>query len=375
MFQIIACMKLRDSYNRIINAINVNGIEWEEYLSDLENLQEKIVYSEYDLAIIDEKIWWRDEAINLLEQKGVEIIEFNGNFEEVIKLLTDKIPNEIEEDFNIEDVELDNFNSTSPLENSKIIIQEKVIVQEKVIYKSKNIKQNIMSVMSTENATVRDNTACNIGAVLCEDSNVKTLLVDITNFNNIIHHVEIESINTEEPFGENFNGNTIKNCVNKVNKLKNLDILKINNKGITKKNIKSILFAARDYDNIIFVVENDISNLTVSFVLNLSHNVFIVTEPLFLSAKNNIQIINDLIKKGQVNENIKILLTEIDPLDKDTICYMYKDFLVYFLDRDIQLELINDKKLISDKKEKSVYYQIMGINKKSNSLLKNILKK
>lgn len=383
MFHIVSCMKLKDSYNRIKSNFDNSNIEWEEFLADLDQLQDKIAYSEYDLAIVDEKIWWRDEAVSLLERRGVEVVEFKGDFEDILKLVQERIPDTFEDErveYNLTHDENINTKTDSTKEKVsqeiKYIIQEKVVEVEKIVYKSRNIKQQIMSVVSIDNLTMRDSFSCNIAAVLSKDPEVRTLLVDITNFNNLIYHLQLDCLNKYEPDTvSNFNANTIQECVSKVSGFKNLHLLKVSNKVLTKKNIKGILFAARDYDNIIFVLESDISNLPVQFTLNLSHKVFMITEPLFLSVKNNTDIIKQLLDKGQINENIKIVLTEVEPLDKDSIDYMYKGYKVHYLNRSSHMKLINDKKLLDNKKDERIFNEILDIeSSKSTGFFSKLLK-
>lgn len=89
MRHFICCMKSIDSYKRIVNCLTDN-IEWEEYLTEIDQVQAKIAFINYDLAIIDEKLWWKDEAIDLFTKKSSEIIIFRGNFEDTINEIQEK---------------------------------------------------------------------------------------------------------------------------------------------------------------------------------------------------------------------------------------------------------------------------------------------
>lgn len=94
MVNLVCCMKSKDSYNRIINFQENNRIEWEEFINDLDEIREKILYSNYDMAIVDEKLWWKEECIELLSRKGVKVIIFEGDFEEVTNSIIKELPEE-----------------------------------------------------------------------------------------------------------------------------------------------------------------------------------------------------------------------------------------------------------------------------------------
>ncbi|WP_033056151.1 hypothetical protein, partial [Clostridium botulinum] len=83
---LICCIfKLKDSFNRfkLSDEIKVkNNIEL-EFIEKVEELQEKIAYKKYDLAILDEKIWWKDDALRLLQNIEISVIKFTGDFEKL----------------------------------------------------------------------------------------------------------------------------------------------------------------------------------------------------------------------------------------------------------------------------------------------------
>lgn len=94
MVNLVCCMKSKDSYNRIINFQENKRIEWEEFINDIDDIREKMLYTNYDIAIIDEKLWWKDECIELLNRKGVKVIIFQGDFEEVTNQIIKELPDE-----------------------------------------------------------------------------------------------------------------------------------------------------------------------------------------------------------------------------------------------------------------------------------------
>jgi hypothetical protein len=127
-------MKSKDSFNRVINQYTPPNVEWEEYVSDIEEIQEKIVFKEYDLAIVDEKIWWKDEAIELFNRKGVEVIIFQGDFEEVLEKVKELIPEEQEEEFEIEEFNEEVLNFSTEEQEVKVKEVEKTEDTREVKY-------------------------------------------------------------------------------------------------------------------------------------------------------------------------------------------------------------------------------------------------
>jgi len=97
MYKIICCMKSKESYIRIVSHINQSNIDFEENMSDLDNVQEKVYYTKYDLAIVDEKIWWKNEALEFFNKQNIEILLFQGDFEEIINKIKERfVDNEVD---------------------------------------------------------------------------------------------------------------------------------------------------------------------------------------------------------------------------------------------------------------------------------------
>lgn len=83
-------MKSKDSYKRISLQLNNNEfVEMENYLNDIDELREKIIFSPYDLAVVDEKLYWKNDAIHLFNKFEAKVILFQGDFELVIKNIED----------------------------------------------------------------------------------------------------------------------------------------------------------------------------------------------------------------------------------------------------------------------------------------------
>ena len=93
MVNLVFCINSRESFKRISNTLKIDeNIELENYVPALENLQENIIIKQYDLAVVDEKLSWYDEALDLLNKKGVEIVLFKGDFRKTISDIYKKLP-------------------------------------------------------------------------------------------------------------------------------------------------------------------------------------------------------------------------------------------------------------------------------------------
>lgn len=89
MFKIIPLIKSEDSYKRIKSEFNF--VDFEEQITSLENLQEKMVICDYDIAIVDIRISWYEEALNLLKKSEICIVLFKGDFQDLANKLNDAI--------------------------------------------------------------------------------------------------------------------------------------------------------------------------------------------------------------------------------------------------------------------------------------------
>ena len=93
MINLVFCIKSRESFKRITNTLKIdNNFELEDFTPNLETLQENIIIKDYDIAIVDEKLYWQDAALDLLNKKGVKIAIFKGDFKKTISDIYGKIP-------------------------------------------------------------------------------------------------------------------------------------------------------------------------------------------------------------------------------------------------------------------------------------------
>jgi|GEM_PF-2219767 len=79
----ICCMKSKFSYSRLKTNYS-DKCNWEEYIDEIQTVQDKIVFNDYDFAVVDEKLPWKEQVIELFTKKGIETILFEGDFEDVV---------------------------------------------------------------------------------------------------------------------------------------------------------------------------------------------------------------------------------------------------------------------------------------------------
>lgn len=114
MINLVFCIKSKESFKRIQNTLKIdNNLELEEFIPNLEALQSNITIKHYDIAVIDEKLSWKEEAFDLLNKKGTSIILFKGNFKKTISEIYDKMPGSADD----EDSSNKNTKTLSPYPN------------------------------------------------------------------------------------------------------------------------------------------------------------------------------------------------------------------------------------------------------------------
>lgn len=94
MFRIICILKSNQSYKRIVSKFDNAGVAWEDNISSLDILQDKAVYTTYNLAVIDEKITWFADATAFLNKMNVPYLLFTGDFEDIVTNIKGHVPQE-----------------------------------------------------------------------------------------------------------------------------------------------------------------------------------------------------------------------------------------------------------------------------------------
>lgn len=359
---IICLIKSQDSFNKIKDTLN--NIDVEEYINSLEYLQQRISIHAYDLAVIDIKLWWRDEAIKLFKRNNINYIDFAGNFEETIK----NINNFYEKNKAIDDKKQQSkqevVKNVKP--EIKYVYREKVVEVPKIVIKSKNIRQQIYSITSLTDENIRDNFSINVGYVFSRKSDTSTLIIDLSKFE-LINHVD-SVINKPDKIFDNsssLNPNSLNDYLYKIEN--NFCLLKVDNTILTEEIVKTILFAARDYENIIFVLNAENDNSTFKFIYTLSNFIFLLTDALLISRLNNLKFIDKIIENGQSRENIKIIITELADLESNEIDYMYKPFKTFYINRNLYINSINKRKIVAlnNDTEMNTYFELLHIDHKT----------
>lgn len=362
MFTILVMMKNTASSNRLINSFDENKIEWKQGINSFEELQEELITSNFDLIVLDQKFYWIEEAEELILRQNMDLVKFVGDFEKAYEEIKPYLDSYVEEEYNI--VEKNNEVQAPQI---KYIIQEKEVIQEKVIYKSRNIRQKLYGIVTNDNNMIRDFYACNIGALLGSNQLEKTILVDVTINNSIIEYLNI-SKEKQEDIQKGINPFTITKCIDYISGNENLNLLRLDIHKVNKKYIKMILFALRDYENIIFIIDNDLSFIPNQYILSIVNEVHLIVEPTIPTVRNSLNYIKSINDIGQIDENINVVLVD-NMGDIDVWKSLFDKYNFYMVTRNIFINSINDESLVSGKKEIEILKKILKIENKSKGIL------
>jgi len=255
-----------------------------------------------------------------------------------------------------------NFKLLSEGEDSKVIEVNKSL---KEAANDEYTHQNIVSILTDDNNLMRDYFAVNLAAVATY-GNKKSIIVDLTKNQFIINFFNIKKERSCEMLKE-ITPVILSSAIDKISNVSNLDVLRINNNNLSNKMIRNLIFALREYQTVIFVMD-DMNICGCKDIITDSNNVCVIVEPSIYSCKKNIDILNEIKEVGQIDENIKIIATDyLDEFDLWTKIYEYNK--VYELNREVHLKCINSEKIITSKKDMEVYKDILCI-KSSKSFLK-----
>lgn len=349
------------------NSIEKFQLEFEEEdikwvgISNLEQLKEEIIITNFDLFILDSRAWWFDEAKDLLTKRGVTISYFNdGAFKPTIEEMA-VIINELKKEIEIEENKYSLNNIQGENIKPEIRVVEKIVekVVEKVVYNTRDISKKIYTVISEDNSSFRDYYSINLGTYLSSLKNSKSIVIDITLTQNLINCVSLLKTR-ETTFTKELNPATIIKCCDLINSESETYLLRIE-EGISKSLLKSLLFNLRDFENIIFCLDMYNKDIPVAFILALSNKVNLAIEPVYASGKKSLKILENIKDYGQINENIKIILTDIvEEIDLWKTLYrnMYE---VFEFNRFDIFESMNKDKLLEGKKHKELFKRIIGI--------------
>ncbi len=88
MINLICCIKSRESFSRIHKTFaGDKDFELEGFIENFEQVQADITIKQYDLAVVDEKLPWKDPVLDLFNKKDIKIIIFKGDYKKTISAI------------------------------------------------------------------------------------------------------------------------------------------------------------------------------------------------------------------------------------------------------------------------------------------------
>lgn len=110
-------------------------IEWSDNIQSTDELRDEIAFQSWDIAILDSRLWWRQEAEELIGRFSIEVLYFDGDFVEIANQVQQRLPviDEKEEEFASD--ELHDIDPKDPDENEDgpvRYIEKKVIEREEI---------------------------------------------------------------------------------------------------------------------------------------------------------------------------------------------------------------------------------------------------
>ena len=129
----ICCVKSKTTYNRIINMFP--SFEWEEYFFSIDDVRERLVFSEYNFAVVDNELHYSSDLIGLFNAKNIPVIYFEKDFGKLEDELKGWQAKMISEKTKHDEVSPDTVENAEYKSNVKIVqkVVEKVV--EVPVYK------------------------------------------------------------------------------------------------------------------------------------------------------------------------------------------------------------------------------------------------
>lgn len=324
--KIACCIRLEDSFKRFKYKFEDKEIEW-DYLPKLKNLQEEIIIKHYDIIIVDEKIDFKDEAINIISKKqSIKILIFKGEFHETFleiekrlnnndlqdeedskedleelpedeEILEDRYANNDDRKIRYVEVEVEKVKEVEKIvevEVEKVI--EKPVIIEKEIEIEKRIKVLNNSVISIISSKSTGKSFLTWVLSNCfSDKNYKTTLINID-----------KGYSANDFFG--IEGNMLTGYIEKLSK----DYINENSYQYNK--YLNIITGERYKDK---VIDKD----TLSTLINLVSNQ---NDVILIDTKSEL---NELTKTALLYSNITILVFDLNPFHYNLNMIMLKEYL------------------------------------------------
>lgn len=126
---VISCLKAQLSYERVKSTYE--DFEIENNVQSLEELKQKLIFGDYDIAIIDKRLWWFADAQELFEKRDITVHIFDGDF--------DKLDNELSQ----YKVEVEERIQEDPIQQQKSEEDDRpirYIEKEKIVYKERTVE-------------------------------------------------------------------------------------------------------------------------------------------------------------------------------------------------------------------------------------------
>jgi len=93
MEYVICCLNIKESYARITNHFKAHPyIGFEEFIGDIDEVKNKSLYKRWQLAVLDRKLPWFDEAVKFFSKNKIDIVYFNDDYSEVISSIGRMVP-------------------------------------------------------------------------------------------------------------------------------------------------------------------------------------------------------------------------------------------------------------------------------------------
>jgi len=135
MENVICCLNIKESYARITNHFKGHPyIGFEEFIGDIDEVKNKSLYKKWQLAVVDRKLPWFNEAVKFFKKNEIDIIYFDDDYSEVISSIGRMVPEPAEDNTDADDEEIKgNLNKDYKI---KYIEKPTTKVVEKKIYTS-----------------------------------------------------------------------------------------------------------------------------------------------------------------------------------------------------------------------------------------------
>jgi hypothetical protein len=172
---ILSIFKSEISHKRIQKKYDI--CEW-DYCTDIDRIRTKLVNTFYDLAIVDEKVLFSNDIIELLSVRNIRVIIFSGDFEELENELNELVGFNNDKDIDEPEVEEDENNlKIKVIEREKVI--EKEIIKKETVYKPvySGIENKSIGVISLSKGSGSSFITMNLVKAI-SDFNVLTAIVE-----------------------------------------------------------------------------------------------------------------------------------------------------------------------------------------------------